>query len=110
MRARDEGEMTTKARRAARATRHPALFHLALIPRPRPAPRPHPSPLMTHPSPSPAPHAHPGYVGIFLVLALLTGLELGVAFLSWSKTVLIIILLVLAVWKAVLVALYYMHL
>lgn len=66
-------------------------------------------------SPDPVPaapvrHAHPGYVGIFVVLALLTGLELSVAFLSWSKAVLIVILLLLAVWKALLVALYYMHL
>ena len=58
----------------------------------------------------PTPHAHPSYVGIFVVLAVLTGLELGVAFLSWPKTVLILILLALALWKALLVALYYMHL
>ena len=67
---------------------------------------------MTHSSPpaAPAPHAHPSYVGIFVVLAALTALELGVAFLSWPKATLIVILLLLAVWKALLVALYYMHL
>lgn len=55
-------------------------------------------------------HAHPNYVGIFFVLGALTLLELGVAFLPWPKMVLILLLIFLAVWKAVLVALYYMHL
>ena len=55
-------------------------------------------------------HAHPNYIGIWLALALLTGLELGVAFLPWPKTTLILLLVGLAVWKALLVALYYMHL
>ena len=54
--------------------------------------------------------AHPNYIGIWVALAVLTALELGVAFLDWSKTTLILILLGLAVWKALLVALYYMHL
>jgi cytochrome c oxidase subunit IV len=55
-------------------------------------------------------HSHPNYIGIWVALAVLTALELGVAFLDWSKTTLILILLGLAVWKALLVALYYMHL
>ncbi|MEX2177192.1 MAG: cytochrome C oxidase subunit IV family protein [Gemmatimonadaceae bacterium] len=55
-------------------------------------------------------HAHPNYIGIFVFLAVLTAAELGVAFLPWPKMVLIWLLLLLAVWKAVLVALYYMHL
>jgi cytochrome c oxidase subunit IV len=59
---------------------------------------------------SPAGHTHPKYMLIFLYLALLTGVELGVAFLPWPKMALIITLLVLAVWKAVMVALFYMHL
>ena len=45
-----------------------------------------------------------------MALAVLTALELGVAFLDWSKMTLILILIGLAVWKALLVALYYMHL
>ena len=53
---------------------------------------------------------HPNYVGIFVMLAVLTGIELGVAFLPWSKLTLVLILLGLAVWKALLVALYFMHL
>ena len=53
---------------------------------------------------------HPNYVAIFVALAVLTGIELGVAFLPWSKLALVLILLGLAVWKALLVALYFMHL
>ena len=59
--------------------------------------------------PPPA-HAHPNYVGIWFGLAALTALELGVAFLPWPKRTLILLLVGLALWKALLVALYYMHL
>lgn len=62
------------------------------------------------PPPAPGRHAHPNYVGIFVGLALLTGLELTVAFLPWPKRTLILMLIGLAVWKALLVALYFMHL
>jgi cytochrome c oxidase subunit 4 len=55
-------------------------------------------------------HGHPNYIGIWVMLAVLTGVELGVAFLPFSKTVLIVLLIGLAFWKAALVALYYMHL
>ena len=71
---------------------------------------------MSHPEPAagagatPRPHAHPPYMMVFVALAVLTAIELGVAFLPWSKTAIIIVLLLLAVWKALLVALYYMHL
>lgn len=58
-----------------------------------------------------ATHKHPNYVLIWVYLAVLTAVEVGVAFVShFSKTTLLIILLVLAVWKALLVALYFMHL
>jgi len=59
---------------------------------------------------APAAHHHPNYIGVWVLLAVLTGIELGVAFLPWSKTTLILILVGLAGWKALLVALYYMHL
>jgi cytochrome c oxidase subunit 4 len=60
---------------------------------------------------APAAHArHPNYVGVWIGLAVLTALELGVAFLPWSKSLIVIVLVALAVWKALLVALYYMHL
>jgi hypothetical protein len=71
---------------------------------------------MTHIEPTPVgqgtaprPHAHPNYVLIFVFLGLLTGVELGIAFLPWPKTVLILLLVGLAFWKAALVGLYYMH-
>jgi cytochrome c oxidase subunit IV len=58
----------------------------------------------------PVAHARPNYIGIWVALGVLTGIELGVAFLPWPKTTLILILVGLAIWKALLVALYYMHL
>ncbi len=58
-----------------------------------------------------AEHKKPNYYMIWLYLAVLTAAEVGVAFISQiPKQVLILILLAMAVWKAVLVALYYMHL
>ena len=57
------------------------------------------------------PHVSPKYMMIFLYLAALTVVEMLVAFVSgMPKVILIIILLLLALWKALLVALYYMHL
>ena len=54
---------------------------------------------------------HPNYIGIFVMLTLLTVVELGVAFVSHiPRHILLLILLALAVWKALLVALYFMHL
>lgn len=54
--------------------------------------------------------SHPNYMAVFAGLAALTLIEVGVAFLGFSKMVTILILVGLAVWKALLVALYYMHL
>lgn len=55
-------------------------------------------------------HKHPNYVTIWVWLAGLTIAELGIAFLDWPKQLLIFILIGLALWKALLVALFYMHL
>lgn len=58
-------------------------------------------------------HAHkaPNYMAIFLYLGILTVVEVGVAFFShMPKAILVVALLFLAVWKALLVAAYYMHL
>ena len=58
-------------------------------------------------------HAHkaPNYYLIWFILLVLTVAEVGVAFgLKANKTFLIVALLILALWKALLVALYYMHL
>ena len=69
---------------------------------------------MAHPresSPSARPsHAHPNYILIWVFLAVLTALELTVAFLPWSKTIIVLILVGMAFYKAALVGLYYMHL
>jgi len=69
---------------------------------------------MADASGSPAAHdehfAHPNYWLVWAALAVLTLVELGVAFLPWSRAMIVLILVALAVWKAVLVALYFMHL
>ncbi|HEX6306615.1 MAG TPA: cytochrome C oxidase subunit IV family protein [Longimicrobiales bacterium] len=53
---------------------------------------------------------HPNYIGIWGILFVLTLVEVGVAFVGLSKMLTIFALILLAVWKALLVALYYMHL
>jgi cytochrome c oxidase subunit 4 len=53
---------------------------------------------------------HPNYIGVFIGLAVLTAVELTVAFLPWAKRTIILLLVFLAVWKALMVALYFMHL
>ena len=56
------------------------------------------------------PEHDPRYMLIWGVLFLLTAVEVSVAFVALPRVAIILTLLVLAVWKAVLVALYYMHL
>jgi cytochrome c oxidase subunit 4 len=57
------------------------------------------------------PHAKPNYMLVWGVLFVLTVAEVLVAFVSHLPDVILIIALMgLAIWKAVLVALYYMHL
>lgn len=53
---------------------------------------------------------HPPYMAVWGGLFVLTMVEVGVAFLGLGRGLTIIILLLLAIWKALLVALYYMHL
>jgi len=56
-------------------------------------------------------HRAPNYYLVWVILGILTLGEVGVAFLSgMPKQVLIIVLVLLALWKALLVAMYYMHL
>ena len=55
-------------------------------------------------------HAHPRYYLIWFILAALTLAEVVYAFLNLPKVVLAVGLILMAVWKAVLVAMYYMHL
>ncbi|HAT16530.1 MAG TPA: hypothetical protein DCS76_01965 [Gemmatimonadetes bacterium] len=57
-------------------------------------------------------HAHPRYYWIWFMLAVLTALEVAMSLYmtNVSKVVLAVGLILMAVWKAVLVAMYYMHL
>ena len=57
-----------------------------------------------------AEHHDPPYMIIWAVLLIMTLAEVGFAFLSLPKVWLAIGLCVMAIWKAILVALYYMHL
>lgn len=52
----------------------------------------------------------PPYMVVFGTLGALTVVEIGVAFIGLPRTLTILALIVLAIWKALLVALYYMHL
>ena len=55
-------------------------------------------------------HKHPNYVAVWAALAVLTMVELGVVYLGLPRHVMIVSLVFLAIWKALLVALYFMHL
>jgi len=59
---------------------------------------------------APVAHEEPNYIAVFIYLALLTGAELGVYALGLPKTLMIGILVALALAKAVMVAMYFMHL
>ena len=54
--------------------------------------------------------AHPNYWLVWAALAVLTLVELGVAFLPWSRAVIVVTLVALALWRALMVALYFMPL
>ena len=57
-------------------------------------------------------HSHPPYILIWVVLLVLTLAEVAMSLYmtNVSKVVLAVGLILMAVWKAVLVAMYYMHL
>ena len=57
-----------------------------------------------------AEHKHPNYMAIFWILAILTVVEIGVVFLPFGKLINGTLLCALAVGKAALVAMYFMHL
>jgi cytochrome c oxidase subunit 4 len=53
----------------------------------------------------------PRYYFIWFLLLVLTMVEVGIAYISsMPRTMLILVLVGLAIWKATLVAMYYMHL
>jgi len=55
-------------------------------------------------------HKHPNYMGIFWILLSVTVVEVGYSFLKIPRPILILGLVSLAGFKALLVALYFMHL
>jgi cytochrome c oxidase subunit 4 len=55
-------------------------------------------------------HKHPNYMTIFWWLAILTVIELAVIFLPLAKLTIGVLLVALALGKALLVAMYFMHL
>jgi len=55
-------------------------------------------------------HQHPNYMAIFWYLAILTVVEIGVIYLPLGKFTIGVLLCALAVTKAALVAMYFMHL
>ena len=55
-------------------------------------------------------HKEPNYMGIFYLLTALTALEIGVVFVPIAKLIIAIALIGLALVKATLVAMYFMHL
>jgi cytochrome c oxidase subunit 4 len=55
-------------------------------------------------------HKHPNYMAIFWYLAILTVVEIAVVFLPFGKLINGTLLCALAVGKAALVAMYFMHL
>jgi caa(3)-type oxidase subunit IV len=57
-----------------------------------------------------AAHRHPNYMAIFWYLAILTVIEIGVIYLPLGKFTIGVLLCSLALGKAALVAMYFMHL
>lgn len=57
-----------------------------------------------------AAHKHPNYMAIFWYLAILTVIEIGVVFMPMARFTIGVLLCALALGKAGLVALYFMHL
>lgn len=55
-------------------------------------------------------HKHPNYIAIWAMLAILTVVEVVIVYFRLTREYLILALVLLALWKAMLVALYFMHL
>lgn len=64
----------------------------------------------THSSSTEAVHDEPNYVGVFIVLAVLTAVEVSITYAPMPRALLVSVLLALAFAKAAFVALYFMHL
>jgi cytochrome c oxidase subunit 4 len=57
-----------------------------------------------------ADHKHPNYVAVWGGLFVLTVIEVAAVYMRIPRHLLVLALLLLAAWKALLVALYFMHL
>ena len=57
-----------------------------------------------------AEHKAPNYIAVWAGLAVLTVVEVAVVYLHLPRRLMVISLVCLALWKAMLVALYFMHL
>lgn len=55
-------------------------------------------------------HKEPNYMGVFYALSVLTALEIGVIYLPIARLAIGLLLVSLALVKAMLVAMYFMHL
>jgi len=55
-------------------------------------------------------HSHHNYIKIFIILSVLTAVEVGVTFFGLPRALLVVLLVGLALWKATLVAMHFMHL
>ena len=55
-------------------------------------------------------HKHPNYIAVWAGLAILTAVEVAIVYFRLTRHFLIPALVLLALWKALLVALYFMHL
>ena len=55
-------------------------------------------------------HQEPNYMGVFYLLAVLTVVEIGIIYVPIAKLIIAFMLVILAVAKAALVGMYFMHL
>ena len=55
-------------------------------------------------------HKAPNYVAVWGMLAILTMVEVAVVYMGLPRRLMVVSLVFLAMWKALLVALYFMHL
>ncbi|OYV64689.1 MAG: hypothetical protein B7Z72_12955 [Gemmatimonadetes bacterium 21-71-4] len=55
-------------------------------------------------------HKAPNYIAVWAGLAVLTLVEVAVVYMGLPRRVMVVSLVFLALWKAMLVALYFMHL
>ena len=55
-------------------------------------------------------HSQNNYIKIFILLSVLTVIEVGMTFLGLPKMLLASLLVIFAMWKAALVAMHFMHL